>query len=93
MVSDRQIAPSKAVRCQSPKKTNPESNTSELLFSPEKEALYQERYEEKYDLNDPGYVAWLKINHPDVEVSTTLSESSAGRHSSGSECVPCSCRI
>ena len=50
VVPQRQHAPSKAVHCQLPEKTNPESNTSVPLFSPEKEALYQKRYEEQYDL-------------------------------------------
>ena len=42
--------------------TNPQSNTySVLLFSPEKEIMYKKRYEEQYNPNDPGYIAWLKI--------------------------------
>ena len=48
------------------------------LFTKEKE-LFQKRYEENYDIRDPEYVAWLKIHHPDVDVSPpeTLSLSSA----------------
>ncbi len=38
-------------------------------------SFIQKRYKEQCDLNDPGYVAWLKNNHPDAEVSTTLSSS------------------
>ena len=48
-----------------------------ILFSPEKEALYRKRYEEKYEiLDDPSYVAWLKINHP-KDSAASLSSSSA----------------
>ena len=57
VVTDRDVAPSKALRYQSPEKTDSEelsSSTDIALFSPEKEALYQRRYEEHYDLADPG---------------------------------------
>ena len=42
----------------------PTSISKDPLFSPDKVALYKKRYEEGYDLEDPGCVAWLKINHP-----------------------------
>ena len=35
----------------------------------------KKRYEEGYDLEDPGYVAWLKINHP-TEVCSITTKSS-----------------
>ena len=39
-------------------------------FTFEEEAIFQTRYEEKYDIyTDPKYVAWLKVNHPEVDVS------------------------
>ena len=47
-----------------------------LSFSPDKVALYKKRYEEGYDLEDPGYVAWLKINHP-TEVCSIATKSSS----------------
>ena len=82
-VTDRQIAPSKAFRHQTPEidqqnmdSEEPTLDSSSPLFSPEKEALYRIRYEEQYDIDDPGYVAWLKINHPEAEVSDMFTESS-----------------
>ena len=55
-----------------------------LFFSSEQVALYEKRYEEKYDLlDDPGYVAWLKIYHPDKKISPSPSSSiSSGQISS-----------
>ena len=35
-----------------------------LNLSHEKVQLFEERYEEGYDLPDPLYLKWLKINHP-----------------------------
>ena len=38
-------------------------------FTFEEEALFRTRYEEKCDIySDPRYVAWLKMNHPEVDV-------------------------
>ena len=47
-------------------------------------ALYERHYEEKYDmLDDPGYVAWLKIYHPNEKMSPSPSSSmSSGKKSS-----------
>ena len=36
----------------------------EKSFSADQEKLYQRRYEENYNLPDPEYLEWLKINHP-----------------------------
>ena len=41
-------------------------------FSPEQELLFQKRFEENYDLPDPVYQQWLKINHPTAEVQNEL---------------------
>ena len=79
-ISDRQLAPSKAVgskgdhECQTP---------GSPLFTKEKEELFQKRYEEKYDIQDPEYIAWLKIHHPEVNLSPsdTSSLSSAKQDS------------
>ena len=62
-------------------------NSNSPLFSPEKEALYRKRYmyEEGYDVDDPGYTAWLKINHP-TEVSIICTGSSSSLQ--GSSNVP-----
>lgn len=76
-VTDRQLAPSKAL-CPPPEKTETTSTPGSPLFSPEQEALYQRRYEEHYDIQDPSYITWLKINHPKdvtspIETSSSLS--------------------
>ena len=34
------------------------------LFTAEQERLYECRFKEGYDLEDPGYEVWLRINHP-----------------------------
>ena len=70
-VSDRQLAPFKAVQ--------PLESNSDSLFTPEQESLYKRRYEEGYDLDlqDPAYVAWMKINHPEVVTSPPCSETSS----------------
>jgi len=80
-VTDRQLAPSKAFCSQSVvsnlEKVNPSNS---LIFSQEKEALYQRRFEEKYDVKDPDYLAWVKITHPEVDVSSTeVSSVSSGQ--------------
>ena len=37
------------------------------VFSPEDKQRFQTRYEEGFDLfNDPEYITWLEINHPDA---------------------------
>ena len=57
-VTDRQLALSKAF-CLTSIASNPgKDKASKLcLFSKEQEALYQRRYEEKYDIKDPDYLA------------------------------------
>jgi len=89
-VNDHQLAPSKALLC--PKTGNVDSakttpTPGSPLFSPEQEALYQKRFDENYDISDPSYVAWLKINHPEAELSVASSvgtSSSSGQHHLGS---------
>ena len=85
-VSDRQLAPSTAFRATEPTTTDvsPGSPPESPLFSPEQVALYKRRYAEKYDiLDDPGYVAWLKIYHPNEKISPSPSSSvSSGKKSS-----------
>ena len=82
-VTDRQIAPSTALRVEHSQTPEPNSNDESgiPLFSPELEACYQKRYEEGYDLKDSGYVAWLKINHPELDISDSFSDSSSEKHS------------
>ena len=80
-ISDRQTAPSKGVTPVIPELTpevplTPPAEPSVPLFSPEEEALYKRRYEEGYNIDDPAYVAWLKINHPTYPTSVTSTSSS-----------------
>ena len=84
-VSDSQLAPSTAFRATEPTTTvSPGYPPKSPLFSPEQVALYERHYEEKYDmLDDPGYVAWLKIYHPNEKISPSPSSSvSSGKKSS-----------
>ena len=70
-LTDRQLAPSKAL-CPQPQ---PEDTKAAPTpgSPPEQEAMYQQRYEERYDISDPSYLAWIKIYHPEAEVSGTSS--------------------
>ena len=38
--------------------------SDDLLFTPEQERLYEQCFQEGYDLKDPNYEAWVRINHP-----------------------------
>ena len=77
-VSDRSLAPSKAVSVQP-------SVSKCSVFTPEQEALYEKRYEEGYDLDtDPDYLAWLNTNYP----SSALSKSLSVNLSTGNSSVP-----
>jgi hypothetical protein len=99
-VNDRQTAPSKVFKPQakpiSTNKQNPINVTagevsgepSSPLFTEEQESLYLKRYEEGYDLNDPGFVAWMKINHPQVSVSVGSAPSVSTIASSSEKASP-----
>jgi len=80
-VTDRQIAPSKLyqqLQTESSQDGSASDNlTSNSLFSPDEVKLYKKRYEEGYDLDDPSYTAWLKINHPTEVCSNTAKSSSS----------------
>ena len=54
-VSDRQLAPSKALK----KQTSPAPT-----YSREQVQLFEQRYAEGYDLPDPTYLAWKSAKHP-----------------------------
>ena len=52
------------------------SLSSSPIFTHEQENLYQKRYMEVgYDLADPSFVAWLRINHPKRAISVADSSS------------------
>ena len=80
-MNDRQLAPSKPF--QKPSTENSQDGsasdnpTKDPLFSPDKVELYKKCYEEGYDLDDPSYTAWLKINHPTEVCSNTTKSSSS----------------
>ena len=80
-VTDRQIAPSKPfqqLQTESSQEGSVSDNpTSNSLFSPDEVELYKKRYEEGYNLDDPSYTAWLKINHPTEVCSNTVKSSSS----------------
>ena len=80
-MTDRQIAPSKPFQQPSTESSQDgsasDNPTKDPLFSPDKVELYKKRYEEGYDLDDPSYTAWLKINHPTEVCSNTTKSSSS----------------
>ena len=62
-MSDRQLAPSKALK-----------KPSAQYFSPEQVTLFEQRFEEGYDVSDPTYLAWKSANHPSpISVSSGKS--------------------
>jgi hypothetical protein len=76
-VTDRQLAPSKALQCKNVDSTiAKESSPDVVLFSEDEHQLYTKRHQEGYDVFDPSYIAWLKIYHPNDIVSAPPSESS-----------------
>ena len=73
-VSDRQLAPSKALM-----KPTPQVPT----FSPEQIARFEVQYAEDYDVQDVTYLAWKSIYHPSPEsVSNAATSTSASITSS-----------
>ena len=52
--------------------------------------LYKRRYNEGYDLADPGYMAWLKINHP--ELSSAYGNCSTSDMSTSNSAEVATCR-
>ena len=102
-VRDRQLAPSKALQPQKPSQVGSESEkikqlesssdspvAGNELFTPEEEVLYKRRYDEGYDLADPGYMAWLKINHP--ELSSAYGNCSTSDTSTSNSAEVATCR-
>ena len=65
----------------SAEKERPVSDASGPLFSPEKEVLYQKRFEEGSEKDTMYetltiYIAWVKINHPTSDLCSLYAESS-----------------
>ena len=101
-VSDQQLAPSKAFQPQKPSQVGLENEIKQLepssdspvagneLFTPEEEVLYKRRYDEGYDLADPGYMVWPKINHP--ELSSAYGNCSTSDISTSNSAEVATCR-
>ena len=51
---------------------------SDATFIIDKEQKYVHKYEERFDLPDPQYETWLKVNHPDHLRCTTKQHTSGG---------------
>ena len=89
-VNERQLAPSNAVSttpnsvCTSLEQPIPEGEVQPMLFSPEKEMLFQKRFEEGYDIQDEEYIVWVRINHLErclsVDSSSSVSATSDANH-------------
>jgi len=91
-VDDRQSAPSKAFQATSepgPISEPTSEINSEPLFTKEQESLYSKRYQEGYDLDDPSFVAWLKINHPDKCVSVSSASTLSTGTPPSDKITPC----
>ena len=89
-ISDRQLKPSHAFR----PATDSKSVSKADKFTPEQEKLYQKRYEEGYDLDDPKFAQWLKVknlkapdDHSD-KISISESEKRSSTPSVISTCAP-----
>ena len=46
--------------------TDNEISDGQSTIPPEKTALFQQRYEEGYDIPDNEYMQWLRENHPEA---------------------------
>ena len=51
--------------------------------------LYKRRYNEGYDLAGPGYMAWLKIHHPELSSAYGNYNTSAMSTSNSAEVATC----
>ena len=71
-IKDRQLAPSKVIAI-----TSKQDSSDQLAFNPQQQELFEKRFEEGYNIKDPDYMAWLRINHPDAVSSAPPSESSS----------------
>jgi len=58
------------------------SNSDPPVYSKEKGALYQRRFEEKHDTKD---LAWVKLDHPEVNTSSTEGSSVLGSRNSSAK--------
>ena len=68
------------------KLTNLQLNDVESHDPPEKERLYERRFLEGYDVKDPSYESWIRINHPGDANTECCNSSSV--HSQGILSLP-----
>ena len=68
--SNSSNAPDNA-NCGSNENSTDEENEAD--FTEEEEAKFANRFEEGYDLYDPKYISWLKINHPAATLPATFT--------------------
>ena len=57
--------------CSSNENSTDEENKAD--FTKEEDAKFAKRFEEGYDLYDPKYISWLKINHPAATLPATFT--------------------
>ena len=50
----------------------PPANQFHQQFTSEQEALFSKRFDKNYDISDPVYLEWLKINHPEAYPDNSL---------------------
>jgi len=93
-IDDKMLSPSGAFQQQKPmsEQEASEAATDSTLFTAEQQQLYEQRFQEGYDLRDPEYEAWLKITHPIDAGSEPRSDTSfvSNSTSSGKTCSPSS---
>ena len=68
-----------------------ETATDSIPFTPEKRRLYERRFQEGYDLQDPEYEAWLRITHTTDAGSEPHSDTSLVSRSPKSSCSVKTC--
>ena len=82
-IDDKMLSPSKAFQQEKPMPqkdgsiSGQETTTGSSLFTPEQKQVFEERFEEGYDLHDPEYDAWLRITHPIDAISEPCSNTSS----------------
>ena len=82
---------SKLVQEESPSSSKSDHESTSVktacsLYTAEQQKLYERRYEEGYDVQDPEYEAWLKITHPMDTRSVVSSSASVKMSNSASSC-------
>ena len=66
-VDDRMLAPAKVFK---PTNDDSSSYTRNTSFSTEQHSLFEKRFNEEYDVQDPLYELWLKEQHPESDTDS-----------------------